>query len=137
MTRVRRASKFSSGASSTGFWAGMTAGRLFLPLLTARIGEFPAVLLYLALSGALELIFWLVPSFVVSAISVALLGVFLGPLFPTAIVLVTKLLPRDQHIGSIGFATAFGGSGGAVFPFSEFAFFVRGGRWMMKSGMCY
>lgn len=42
---------------------------------------------------------------------------FLGPLFPTAIVLVTKLIPKELHVGSIGFATAFGGSGGAVFPF--------------------
>jgi fucose permease len=38
-------------------------------------------------------------------------------MFPTAIVLVTKLLPRSLHVGSIGFATAFGGSGGAIFPF--------------------
>lgn len=30
---------------------------------------------------------------------------------------MTKLLPRDLHVGSIGFATAFGGSGGALFPF--------------------
>lgn len=69
-------------------------------------------------------VFWLVPSFVVSAISVALLGVFLGPLFPTAIVLVTKLLPRDLHIGSVGFATAVGGSGGAIFPFSKLTFLI-------------
>lgn len=30
---------------------------------------------------------------------------------------MTKLLPKDLHVGSIGFATAFGGSGGAIFPF--------------------
>jgi len=34
-----------------------------------------------------------------------------------AIVLITKLLPRSLHVGTIGFGTAFGGSGGAVFPF--------------------
>ena len=120
MTRVRRASKFQSGASSTGFWAGMTVGRLFLPLITDRIGEFNSVIIYLAINVGLELIFWLVPSFVVSAISVALLGCFLGPLFPTAVVLMTKMLPRDLHVGSIGFATALGGSGGSLFPFSEY-----------------
>jgi len=88
-----------------------------LSFLTARLGEFKSVVLYLSISTAFQLIFWLVPSFVVSAVAVAFLGVFLGPLFPTAVVLMTKLLPRDLHVGTIGFATAFGGSGGAIFPF--------------------
>jgi len=38
-------------------------------------------------------------------------------MFGTAIVLITKLLPKSLHVGTIGFATAFGGSGGAIFPF--------------------
>lgn len=117
MTKVRSASAFSSGIASTGFWAGMTVGRISLSFLTARLGEFRSVILYLALSLALELLFWLVPSFVVSAVAVAFLGLCLGPLFPTTIVLLTKLLPRHLHVGSVGFATAFGGSGGAIFPF--------------------
>jgi len=95
----------------------MTIGRMGLSFLTARLGEYKSVFLYLGISIVLELVFWLVPSFVVSAVAVALLGVFLGPLFPTSIVLATKLLPRDLHVGSIGFATAFGGSGGAILPF--------------------
>ena len=115
--KVRHASSFRSGVSSTGFWAGMTVGRMCLSFLTARLGEYKSVFLYLGISVVLELIFWLVPSFVVSAIAVAFLGVFLGPLFPTSIVLATKILPRDLHVGSIGFATAFGGSGGAILPF--------------------
>ena len=117
MMKIRHASSFHSGVSSTGFWAGMTVGRMGLSFLTARLGEYKSVFLYLGISGALELIFWLVPSFVVSAVAVAFLGIFLGPLFPTSVVLATKLLPRDLHVGSIGFATAFGGSGGAILPF--------------------
>jgi fucose permease len=67
---------------------------------------------------ALELVFWLVPHFYVSAIAVSLQGFFLGPLFPAAIVAATKLLPRHLHVSAIGFAAAFGGSGGAIFPFA-------------------
>jgi fucose permease len=67
---------------------------------------------------ALELVFWLVPQFYVSAVSIALQGFFLGPLFPAAIVAAAKLLPRHLHVSSIGFAAAFGGSGSAVFPFA-------------------
>jgi fucose permease len=66
---------------------------------------------------ALELIFWLVPQFYVSAVAVSLQGFFLGPLFPAAVVAATKLLPRHLHVSAIGFAAAFGGSGAAVFPF--------------------
>jgi fucose permease len=102
MTTVRNAPDFESGMTATGFWAGMTVGRLVLPFVTTKLGEFRAVLLYLALSIGLELLFWLVPSFILSAIAVAFLGFFFGPMFPTAIVLTTKLTPRRLHVGTIG-----------------------------------
>lgn len=65
-----------------------------------------------------ELLFWLVPKFIVSAVAVGLQGFFLGPLFPGAIVVMSKLLPRHLHVGAIGFAAAFGGSGAAILPFA-------------------
>jgi fucose permease len=34
------------------------------------------------------------------------------------VIMCTKLLPQRLHVTSIGFATALGGSGGAVFPFA-------------------
>ena len=58
------------------------------------------------------------PQFYVGAVSVGLLGFFLGPLFPAAMVACTKLLPKHLHVSSIGFAAAFGGSGGALFPYA-------------------
>ena len=58
------------------------------------------------------------PQFYVGAVAVGLLGFFLGPLFPAAMVACTKLLPRHLHVSSIGFAAAFGGSGGAIFPYA-------------------
>lgn len=39
-------------------------------------------------------------------------------MYPAAVVLMTKLLPRSLHVGTIGFATAVGGSGSAVVPFA-------------------
>ena len=70
--------------------------------------------IYLVLCIALELVFWLVPKFVVSAVAVALLGVFTGPLFPGAIVVAAKLLPKHLHTPGIGIASAFAGGGGAM-----------------------
>jgi fucose permease len=66
----------------------------------------------------LELLFWLVPQFYVSAIAIGWQGFFLGPMFPAAVVAATKLLPRHLHVSAIGFAAAFGGSGAAIFPFA-------------------
>ena len=66
----------------------------------------------------LELVFWLVPQFYVSAVAVGLLGFFLGPMFPAAVVAATKLLPRHLHVSAIGFSAAFGGGGAAIFPFA-------------------
>ena len=66
----------------------------------------------------LELLFWLLPQFYVSAVAIAFQGFFLGPLFPAAVVAATKLLPRHLHVSAIGFAAAFGGGGAAVFPFA-------------------
>lgn len=73
---------------------------------------------YIILSIVFGLVLWLVPQFYASAVAVALQGFFLGPLFPAAVVVTTKLLPRHLHVSSIGFAAAFGGGGAAVLPFA-------------------
>ncbi len=117
MLRVRKASPYASGVSGTGFWAGMAVGRATLGMVTERYGERLCVIIYLGLSLALQLLFWLVPQFIVSAIAVAFLGFFLGPLFPGAVMITAKLLPKHIHVSAIGFAMALGGTGGTVFPF--------------------
>lgn len=57
------------------------------------------------------------PSFIASAVFVAFLGFFLGPLFLIAIVAATKLLPMDYYVSAISFAAALGGGSAAVFLF--------------------
>lgn len=118
MIRVREAGPFESGMVSAGFWIGLTVGRFVLGWVTGRYGERKMVSIYLVIAIALELVFWLVPQFYVSAISVALLGFFIGPYFPSAMVVQTKLLPPRLHVSAVGFAAAVGGSGAAIFPFA-------------------
>lgn len=83
-------------------------------ILTENIGERIAISIYLVISIALQLVFWLVPKFVVSAVAVSLLGFFTGPLFPAAIVVAAKLLPKHLHTPGIGLASALAGGGGAM-----------------------
>ncbi|KAK4155254.1 major facilitator superfamily domain-containing protein [Chaetomidium leptoderma] len=118
MLRVRHAEPFMAGLTATFFWLGLTVGRVLLGFVTGRIGEKLAITVYLVLSVALQLLYWLVPNFAASATFVTFLGFFLGPLFPAAIVAATKLLPSDYHVSAIGFAAAFGGGGAALFPFA-------------------
>ncbi|KAL3961038.1 hypothetical protein ACCO45_006155 [Purpureocillium lilacinum] len=117
MLRVRHATPYASGISGSGFWAGMAVGRAGLGFVTERYGERLCLTIYLAACLALELLFWLVPSFVVSAVAAAFLGFFLGPMFPGAVMVTAKLLPKRIHVSAIGFAMALGGTGGTVFPF--------------------
>jgi len=120
MLRVRKGSPFASGLTSTGFWLGVTVGRLILGFVTARLfkSEKHAIAVYLVCSVALQLMFWLIPNFFVSAVMVGFLGFFLGPLFPAAVVALTKLLPKKLHVAAVGFAAAFGASGACVLPFA-------------------
>ncbi|CCT69375.1 related to tetracycline resistance proteins [Fusarium fujikuroi IMI 58289] len=118
MIRVRKAENYPAGMTSMGFWLGLAVGRAILGFVTPLLGVKVAVSLYLPAAMALQLIFWLVPSFYVSAVTVALQGFFLGPLFPAVVVATTKMLPKHLHVSTIGFAAAFGGSGAAILPFA-------------------
>ncbi|KAL4958176.1 MFS general substrate transporter [Aspergillus filifer] len=115
--QVRDGSAVQSGLVPPGFWTGITVGRVVLGFANKVLGERLAVLIYLVLAVALELVFCLVPEFIVSAVAVLLIGFFTDPLFPAAVTVAAKLLPKHLHTPSIGIISAFGVSGGAVLPF--------------------
>ncbi|KAJ3480678.1 hypothetical protein NLG97_g8013 [Lecanicillium saksenae] len=117
MSKVRKQDDFSSGMSAAGFWLGITFGRAILGFVSPKIGVKLAMSIYIGCAAALELVFWLVPQFIVSAVAVSLQGFFLGPMFPGAVLVASKLLPKHQHVVVIGFAAAFGGCGAAILPF--------------------
>ncbi|KAK9575885.1 hypothetical protein V6Z92_009331 [Aspergillus fumigatus] len=126
MIQERNGKPFESGLVPTGFWAGVTVGRLVLGFVNDWLGERTAITIYLAISIALELVFWLVPKFVVSAIAVSMLGFFTGPLFPAAVVVAAKLLPKHLHTPGIGLASSLAGGGAAILPFAAGA--ISGAR---------
>ncbi|CRK22568.1 hypothetical protein BN1708_013447, partial [Verticillium longisporum] len=132
MLRVRDAGAYASGISGSGFWAGMVAGRAGLGFVTERFGERLCISIYLVCCIALQLLFWLVPRFEVSAVAVAFLGFFLGPMFPGAVTVTAKLLPKDIHVSAIGFAMAMGGTGGTVFPFAIGAIAAKRGLLVLQ-----
>lgn len=106
------------GYVSAGFWAGITVGRFLLshPAHTT-VGEKLFVIIAIAGAVGFQLVVWLVPNLVGEAVAVAIVGLLLGPIFPCAAAVFSKLLPRNIQLSSLGFITASGSSGGAVAPF--------------------
>ncbi|KAH7123472.1 major facilitator superfamily domain-containing protein [Dactylonectria estremocensis] len=117
MLRIRGASLHASGMSVSGFWLGMALGRAILGFVNERFGVRMCTIIYLCICIGLELVLWLIPIFEVSAVFVALLGFFLGPMYPGGVMMAAKLLPKRMHVSAIGFAIAIGGIGGTVFPY--------------------
>ncbi|EJF64656.1 MFS general substrate transporter [Dichomitus squalens LYAD-421 SS1] len=107
----------SSGYISSGFWGGLTIGRLALLPLNKKLGEWRVIFLYVLLSLGLELIVWLVPSLVGDAVAISFVGFFLGPIFPIVMNHAGSVLPPELISGSIGWMASFGSAGAAVFPF--------------------
>ena len=117
LIRVRGGKPSQVGYVASGFWGGLTAGRVLLADITFRLGERRMIFLYLFAAFAAQLVFWFVPNIVANAVMISLLGFFIGPFFPTGISVATKLLPRELHVAAVGFMATTGQAGSAAFPF--------------------
>ncbi|KAF4594264.1 hypothetical protein EYR40_009067 [Pleurotus pulmonarius] len=107
----------SSGYISSGFYGGLTVGRVALLWVNKKIGEWHVLYLYTFFAIGLQLIIWLVPSLVGDAVAVSLLGVLLGPFYPIAMNTAGRIIPRWLLTGSIGLIAGVGMAGAAAIPF--------------------
>lgn len=117
MLRSRHATPYLAGLSSSGFWAGMAVGRLALGPLTDRIGVRKATTLYFTLAVMVEALFAMLSSSIVSVVLMVVLGFLMGPLFPSGVIVLTQLLPKELHIAAVSFVASLGQVGGALLPF--------------------
>jgi fucose permease len=105
------------GYVTAGFWGGITLGRFVLSHLAPRIGEKRFVYILTVLSIAFQLLVWLIPNIVGEAVAVSLLGLLLGPVYPCATTIFTRLMDRDVQMTALSFVSSAGSSGGALAPF--------------------
>ncbi|KAF3040957.1 hypothetical protein E8E12_008687 [Didymella heteroderae] len=117
MLRSRAATPYLAGLSSSGFWAGMAVGRLVLGPLTDRIGVRKATALYFSMAICVETLFAVLPFPVVSVVLMMVLGFLMGPLFPSGVIVLTQLLPKNLHVAAVSFVASLGQVGGAMLPF--------------------
>jgi fucose permease len=117
MLRSRSAMPYLAGLSSSGFWAGMAVGRLALGPLTDRIGVRRATVMYFILAVLTEILFVVLPHAIVSVVLMVILGFLMGPLFPSGVIVLTQLLPKELHVAAVSFVASLGQVGGALLPF--------------------
>jgi fucose permease len=115
---TRHGNPSAVGYVTAGFWGGITLGRFLLSHPAHKIGE--KIFVYGVVVGAaiFELLVWQVPNIVGDAVSVALVGLLLGPVYPCATVVFSRAIPRKEQVSGLSVISAFGSSGGAVAPFT-------------------
>lgn len=118
MLRARHASTYVASLSSSGFWIGMAAGRLLLGLVTDKVGVRSAATVYVVIAIVAQAVVAAVDVAAVSIVAVIVVGFFLGPLFPSGVVVLARLLPKDLHVGAVSFVASVGQLGAAFGPFA-------------------
>ncbi|KAL0565193.1 hypothetical protein V5O48_016837 [Marasmius crinis-equi] len=106
-----------AGYVSSGFFGGLALGTIALLWFNSLVGERYAPLMYAVLALGLEIIVWLVPSFIGGAVAVSIIGFLLGPIYPITMNHAGRTLSRGILSGCLGWIAGFGQAGSAVFPF--------------------
>lgn len=117
LVQFRHGDPSKVGFVTSGFWAGITLGRFTLSFLAHKTGE--RLFVFVVTFGALilELLIWFVPSIPGDSVAVAFSGLLLGPVYPCAVHIFQRLIPRKMQISSLSLIGSVGSSGGAVAPF--------------------
>lgn len=131
LTLARSGPALFSAWVISGYWCGLTLGRLTLANLIPRLGI--RRLITLCLSGVVlgVLLAWVLPGVWGAACSFCLIGFALGPLFPTMIALMPQLVAPRLLSSSIGFLACLGSGGGALFPWLAGNLVQRLGYWTL------
>ncbi|KAK9450346.1 major facilitator superfamily domain-containing protein [Limtongia smithiae] len=115
---TRHGNSSTSGYIASGFWAGVTLGRFVLnPIIPHLTTPYRAIWVLIAFAIAFEFCTWFLPTVLSSAVTVAIVGLFVGPMCPSALSAVSDILPRRIQTVSLSITSAFGSTGGALWPF--------------------
>jgi len=110
----RHSSEFVAGWIISGYWLGLTLGRLVLGHIAERIG--PATLVMYSMLGAIcgVLIIWLVATTIGAILGLFIIGFCLGPIFPTVVSLMPTFVAPRLVPSAIGFLASSANIGAAL-----------------------
>lgn len=127
----RNSSPARVGYVTAGFWAGITLGRFLLSHPAHKIGEKKSVIGLIAGATAFQLLVWFVPNVVGEAVAVSIVGLLLGPVYPCATAVFSRLISKRLQMSSLAAISALGSSGGAVAPFFTGLLAQEVGTWVL------
>jgi len=105
------------GLISSCLWTGLTVGRVGLGFVTGRFKSLKGIVMFYLFCGfCSHILFWSISGITMSYISIFTLGFFIGPMFPSAMIMATIIMPKRLHVPGICAASALSGVGAASFP---------------------
>lgn len=116
LTQYRSEGTVLSGWLMSGYWFGLTIGRVLIAPLTNKLGS--RKIINLCLIGVVSgvLILNIMTFSLTNAFGLLLVGFCLGPVMPTALAFLTNVIPPHLLTGSISFIASLGSLGKAFFP---------------------
>jgi fucose permease len=131
LTEAQHNMPLIAGWMVSGFWLGLTLGRIVLGHVAERVGH--VRLIQGCLVGVMigVLITWLLPTLVTDALGLFLIGFSLGPIFPTVIAMMSTLVSARILPGAIGFLASFANIGAALFSWTAGNLAQQVGLWSL------
>lgn len=122
----------AAGYALSGYWLGLTVGRFVISPLADRLGLTPQRMMLCCLTGVVgaTAVTWALHGQLAGA-GFALVGFFLGPLFPTAMAVIPDLAPAALVPTAIGVLNAVSVVGGAALPWLAAAIAQGMGIWTL------
>ncbi|MGZ3581316.1 MAG: MFS transporter [Ktedonobacterales bacterium] len=131
LTEDRHAAALISGWTVSGYWMGLTVGRLVLGRIAERAGA--ARLIQWCLVGVAVgvAVVWVAPNVAIAAVGLWVTGFSLGPIFPSTIAVISERVEGRLQQSAIGFAASLGSLGAAFFPWVAGTLAQRVGLWTL------
>lgn len=122
----------SAGYVTSGYFGGITIGRVILIPVTKALGLSNSIFVYTLISIALEVVIWTTHSIVGNAVVFAIIGILLGPMYPIVMVVVGRIIPDRLQGGAIGLIASLGQVGSAIIPFMTGGVAQHTGIWVLQ-----
>ena len=127
----RKSEPSKAGYITAGFWAGIMIGRFLLSHPAHKIGEKISVAALTIGAAVFQILVWQIPNVIGDAVAISIVGLLLGPIYPCATSVISKLVGRRLQISSLAAVSALGSSGGALAPFFTGLLAQQVGTWVL------
>jgi fucose permease len=122
-----------AGYTVSGYWLGLTLGRFLISPIAVRSGLSAVGMMHACMAGVTvaAALAWLVPGAAAATVGLAMLGFFLGPIFPTTIAVAPDVTAAHLVPTAIGVMNAGSVAGGSALPWLAGAIAQGVGAWTL------